>query len=445
VVGPSLLLAGMFAVSPAALATGYSYLEGGPDFEVARGGPSWVHLMLLGWAATMLVIFAMHPPRHAVQRWLGVLGLLVASVIFGYGPPVALGPAVLIAAPSLGLCIGMAADRRWLPRRSQDVVAVAGMLVFGIGVFAYYAAYDVGYPNGWVPVVMSVVVGAAAVFPWPLNEQPDDHQETWIDGRRNISFALAAVLSCALVAVGWSTPPPLHPRDNAHSIRLVTYNIRMGFGLSGTFDPAAAAAAIAGQRPDIVTLSEVDRGWLLNGGHDTVDTLARRLGMRYIFAPAADHLWGDAVLTDLPVTRTATMPLTADGAPTGAQALGVVVRVGGRELAVVATHIQPPPGRPPLVQAREIANFATAFGGARLTFVAGDLNIEPESAAMRVLTGAGYADALAAQRPVYTFPADRPVQQIDHVLVRGGLSGADVVVPRTAASDHAPVAVTLTW
>jgi endonuclease/exonuclease/phosphatase family metal-dependent hydrolase len=138
------------------------------------------------------------------------------------------------------------------------------------------------------------------------------------------------------------------------------------------------------------------------------------------------------------------MPLTAGGA-TGAQVLGVAVRVGGRELAVVATHIQPPTGREPLVQAAEIARFAKEFGGVRPTLIAGDLNIEPGSASFKVLTDAGFVDAFATQRPVFTFPADRPVQQIDHVLVAGGLTGADVVVLRTTASDHAPVAVTLSW
>jgi endonuclease/exonuclease/phosphatase family metal-dependent hydrolase len=225
-------------------------------------------------------------------------------------------------------------------------------------------------------------------------------------------------------------------------LRLVAYNIRMGFGLDGTYRPAAAARAIAASDPDVVVLSEVDRAWLLNGGHDDLRVLAAELGMRSWFAPAADAVWGDAVLSRLPVGAVETVPLSAVGAPTGAQALGVVVRFGGRDIAVVSTHIQPPPDAEPLVQVAEIAAFATRFGAGRPTFIAGDLNIEPGDASMRAFADAGYADGFAAFRPVRTFPADTPVKQIDHVLVRG-LTCTDVTVGTAVTSDHAPIVTTL--
>ncbi|WP_446218972.1 endonuclease/exonuclease/phosphatase family protein [Micromonospora sp. IBHARD004] len=48
-------------------------------------------------------------------------------------------------------------------------------------------------------------------------------------------------------------------------VRVVAYNIRMGFGLDGRLDLDGLARAVTGSRPDVVVLSEVDRGWLLNG------------------------------------------------------------------------------------------------------------------------------------------------------------------------------------
>ena len=54
------------------------------------------------------------------------------------------------------------------------------------------------------------------------------------------------------------------------------------------------------------------------------------------------------------------------------------------------------------------------------------------------------ADAFAAQRPVYTSSSDDPRKQIDHVLVSGARA-SDVTAPRSTASDHLAVAVTLRW
>jgi endonuclease/exonuclease/phosphatase family metal-dependent hydrolase len=227
-------------------------------------------------------------------------------------------------------------------------------------------------------------------------------------------------------------------------VRVVAYNIRMGFGLDGRFDLAGLTAAIAAQRPDVVLLSEVDRAWLLNGGHDTLALLADRLAMPYRFAPAADAVWGDAVLTRLPVVYTATVRLRAVGAPTGAQALGVVLDADGAEVAVVSTHLQPPPDGGPVSQAREVAAFARGFAAGRPLVVGGDLNTQPGDAAFAAFTDAGLLDGFATDRPLPTSPANAPQEQIDHLLVSPEISVTEVVAPRTEASDHLPVAATLT-
>ncbi|MDM4777950.1 hypothetical protein QTS76_01515 [Micromonospora sp. b486] len=83
----------------------------------------------------------------------------------------------------------------------------------------------------------------------------------------------------------------------------------MGFGLDGRLDLDAVARELRGA--DVVLLSEVDRGWWLNGGHDTLALLAGRLEMPYVFAPAADPVWGDAVLSRFPMRSGQTRRLTA--------------------------------------------------------------------------------------------------------------------------------------
>ncbi|GIJ63931.1 endonuclease/exonuclease/phosphatase family protein [Virgisporangium aurantiacum] len=446
-VGPTVLLTGMVLLSPAALLAEVSYAVGAMPSGIGGGGvaePYSVWLWL-SFAIPAVAFWRGATSRTVVVPWANISfgGLLVLSVaLYMYVPTYGFGPivrftAICFGALSLGRCVALASHGEAHRPARAGAAMLGGMLGFAVAAVAYYSAYDLGYPNRWVPVVVAGCVAGRTI----VAVAGEDHVHE--RGLGTILMTVALAVPVLLYLPGGA--PATVEKPDARSLRLVAYNVRMGFGLDGTFDPEAAARAVRRERPDVVVLSEVDRAWLLNGGHDTIAILARKLGMRYWFAPAADPVWGDAVLTNLPVTARETERLSADGAPTGAQALGVVIRVGGREIAVVSTHIQPPGGRPPLVQVREISAFATRFGRDRPTVVAGDLNIEPGDPSMVAFADAGYGDALAAFRPVRTFPADRPTKEIDHVLVRGGLTASDPSVGTTTASDHAPLAVTLHW
>ncbi|MFC8619538.1 endonuclease/exonuclease/phosphatase family protein [Micromonospora purpureochromogenes] len=472
--GPALLLAGMVALSPAVARTAMSYQFGLLGSSPAQGsgvavaplfGPLPVAVAVGGF-----LLAALTPPRRPAGRWIGPVALLAGAVLVALGRGELLLPAVLLTAVGLGACLahcdsaeepeplrpaggGEASGfHRAAGRRGYAVVG--GMLVFAVAAVLYYAAYDLGYPNGWVPVAVAVLTAAVALSagPVPARTAPVP-VPTLAAGPvparivpslppvRTAACATALALVAALTAdetlvAGNREGPPA-------TVRVAAYNIRMGFGIEGRFDPDALARAVG--RADVVVLSEVDRGWLLNGGHDTLDLLAERLDMPYVFAPAADPLWGDAVLSRWPLAAARTRRLPAVGAPTGAQALGVTVDLGGDvRLAVVATHLQPPPGKQPVVQARAVASFALGYAAGRPLVVAGDLNTEPGAPGFAEFTRAGLVDALAAARPLPTSPADDPREQIDHVLVSPGLTGADAVAPRGTASDHLPVAVTLT-
>jgi len=445
--GPAMLLATMFLLSPAVVSVVVSYgtsaSTGPADFAGAAGVAQWpppgFPQIALGCIALLFLGATLGGPAGMTtpaQRRVGAVLLVGSAAVFTLavpGPfyPALLGLALLAGALMLAAALRLATTPG---PRPGGYAAVGGMVIFGVAAIAYYAAYDIGYPNQWVPVAVALVPAWALLRPGGLT------LPALLPGGKAIA-ALFAV--CLIVPLGGlSARPSVHAGGAGRELRLSGYNIRMGFGLDGTYRPAEAARAIAAQRPDVAVLSEVDRAWLLNGGHDDLQVLARRLGMRYVFGPAADAVWGDAVLTNLPVRAVESVRLSAVGAPTGAQALGVVVVFGGREIAIVSTHIQPPPDAEPLVQVGEIAAFATRFGGDRPTLIAGDLNIEPGDASLTAFATAGYADGFAAFRPVRTFPADRPVKQIDHVLVRG-LTCTSALVGTVVTSDHALVSTTL--
>ncbi|WP_328424437.1 endonuclease/exonuclease/phosphatase family protein [Micromonospora sp. NBC_00389] len=483
--GPALLLAGMVALAPALARTGTSYLVA--EDGLARSpllGLAPVPLAVAGFLLAALT----GPPR----RWGRVLGpaaLLAGALLFALDRGDLLVPAVLLAAVGLGACLaltdtagatdtagvtdaaggtdtagatgsadeaggigdagrpeaaagagppgGATGSARWAGRRGYAVAA--GMLVFVLGAVAYYSAYDLGYPNGAVPVVVAGLVAVVALAADPVGRTaPAPLPPVRTTAVVATLALLAPLLADDVPVAGNRAGPP-------ERLTVVAYNIRMGFGLDGRLDLDGLADAVRRQAPDVVLLSEVDRGWLLNGGHDTLDLLADRLGMPYVFGPAADPVWGDAVLSRWPVTDPRTLPLPAVGAPTGAQALAVTLDLGdGVRTAVVSTHLQPPPDQGPVVQARAVADFATRYAAGRPLVVAGDLNTEPGDEAFGQFAEAGLVDALAAARPLATSPADDPREQIDHVFVSPGLTPSDPVAPRGTASDHLPVAVTLT-
>ncbi|MFJ8746056.1 endonuclease/exonuclease/phosphatase family protein [Embleya sp. NPDC127516] len=268
--------------------------------------------------------------------------------------------------------------------------------------------------------------------------------------RVHAPLALATVFPVLIALAAFGLRPGAgsapEPDVAAGTMRVVTYNIRMGYGVDGRFDPDRTADTIRALKPDVLVLNEVDRAWFLNGGHDVLTLLARRLDLPYRFAPAADPQWGDAVLTRKPIRHLESIKLPAGGAPTGAQALGVVIEAApGKLVGVVSTHLQDADDKVPQEQAERAAAFAVRLGASAPVVVLGDMNATIDSPQMRAFTGRGLVDGLGRVRPLRTYPADEPKQEIDQVLVDPRLRVAAVDAPPSTASDHLPVAVTLVY
>jgi endonuclease/exonuclease/phosphatase family metal-dependent hydrolase len=337
--------------------------------------------------------------------------------------------------------------------RRPGLWLLCGALVFLAGVFTYYAAYDLnlGFPNGLIIIIVAGLVAGLNTVTMIVRRPGPPGESARLSWR-----TLTAVMVLAPVLVVATTPPIPQTRvSRSDTFRLITYNIRMGFGLDGRLSLTDIAAWAAAQKPDVVLLSEVDRGWLLNGGHDDLATIARGLGMRYYFARAADNVWGDALLTNLPVEEVHSHALGRHGYPTGAQAQAIVLKVGGRQVGIVNTHLQATEGQAPEVAAI-VAGLAAGKGASaagwqrsapgqtkRPVILAGDLNLRPGDPAMRVLTAAGLTDPLIALGDPPTSPADAPVERIDHVLIGKGLTALSAQAPRLPYSDHLPVLTTL--
>ncbi|GAB3141967.1 endonuclease/exonuclease/phosphatase family protein [Microbispora hainanensis] len=461
VFGPVLMLAGMYCGGAAVLAQDTGQ-HGAPvtALAVTLQAAALCAAVVCAWTASFRRAVSSGRPVSwgRIASWGRiVLSGRVAGVLLVAGVAAAEagvpGVPALVTTVALGACAGAAGRQADTAAESTatestggrgGVAALGGMLVFLVGAFLYYAAFDadLGFPNALVPVAVAVLVAAVAFGRGPRQQAVPTRRVP----RRWVVIGLAAALLTGLLT--WQSPPATKTIAG-NEFTLVAYNIRMGFGLDGRLDLDRMAAWAATRRPDVVLMSEVDRGWLLNGGHDDLARIARGLGMRYYFAPAADRLWGDALLTNLPVAEIGSTRLGRRGYPTGAQAQSIVLKIGDREVGIVNTHLQEPRGQAPEVAAiaRRLAADTLPSGaagaGPRPVIVAGDLNTTPSDPQMRVLEAAGLSDPLRALGDPPTSPADAPVRRIDHVLISDGLTAVAAEAPRVPYSDHLPLVVRL--
>jgi len=154
-------------------------------------------------------------------------------------------------------------------------------------------------------------------------------------------------------------------------------------------------------------------------------------------AEAVEHgAWGIAMLSRVDLRATATLDLgqlRRDPARRGA--IAVEVEVDGRPLRVIGTHLSHL-SHGSVLQLRALHRLIAAPQTPAVLL--GDMNMwgPPLSALLP-----GWSRAVRGR----TWPAWRPVAQLDHILVTTGVSllGAGEVVP-VRGSDHLPVRARLT-
>ncbi len=154
-------------------------------------------------------------------------------------------------------------------------------------------------------------------------------------------------------------------------------------------------------------------------------------------AGTVEHgIWGLAVLSRLPLVATATLDLgqlRRDPARRGA--IVVEVEIDGRPLRVIGTH-GAHLSHGSVLQLRALHRILAVSGSPAV--LAGDMNMwgPPLSALLP-----GWSRVVRGR----TWPAWRPVAQLDHILVSGGVAAVDrgQVMP-VRGSDHLPVRARVT-
>jgi endonuclease/exonuclease/phosphatase family metal-dependent hydrolase len=332
----------------------------------------------------------------------------------------------------------------------------AGMGLFVLLVFAYYAAYDVVLPagNGWLPTLAAVLLGlAAAGSMWGRGGQGDRATAGRARGRDLVPVGVGVALLAAPL-VSWASAPgavaPVQDEGPARPVRVLSYNLHFGFDVRGWSDLEGVARAIEASGAEVVGLQEVSRGWYVNGATDMLAWLQRRLRMPYArFAGASDAIWGNALLSRYPIVAGEVVRLPREGVPLRRNALRAELDLGaGRRLSVVVTHlhhIEGPDGA--RVRLAQVPRLVELVAARPATVLMGDLNAEPGSAEIGLLRAAGLTDAFTAAgggpADAPTWPADRPDRRIDWIWLSGDLAATGFAATTSTVSDHRGIAVTV--
>jgi len=429
--GPFFALQILFLQNPAALAS-----QAGLSLAVAAGA-----ILLID-----AVVLTMGSLRPRVGP-LAAVGLMVLAGVGGYLLVDVSGPSAVLLFGFDQVLLALLMGRALIPEPSRPVrparlawSCALGSLAFVAVLFAYQVDIEVPLPfsNAFVPAVAAVVVGLSAV----------PRRGTFVVAGSARAAAVPLVLLSVPALVGFSAPELGTSTAENASVRILVFNIHGGVNVDGQVDPGTTALAIEAQRPDVVVLNEVGRGWPIFGTLDAAEWLAQRLEMPYLFEPAADLQFGNAVLSRLPVIASSGGELPFGAGPQQRSYLSVTFEVAGRELVVIGAHLQES-GSDPQTRTRQIQFLLDAWDGVTPALIAGDMNMQPSEEDVQLFLDAGLVsvqDAIGdpceptAFEPKPEKPCDRP----DWIFATPDLRLADFVIMRTPASDHLPVAVTVT-
>ena len=260
---------------------------------------------------------------------------------------------------------------------------------------------------------------------------------------RGRGAALGAALAIAFLT-GCSAPSgaPPGPRGD-RSLRVMTYNIHHGAGADDRVELERIAAVIRRESPDVVLLQEVDRGVERSGRRDLLLELSSLTGLEHTaFGKNIDHQGGDygnGILSRYPIRREVNSWLERATPGERRGVLQAILEVRGREIAVLATHLDASNAAERESSARQIEERILPPYSHYPLVLGGDLNEGPDGAVHRRLA-ARLTDAWGAgEGPGYTIPVDAPTRRIDYLFHDGRLRAVAARVLRSDASDHLPL------
>jgi len=420
--------------APALVLVGETGATNGAQVALAAGlglGPEPARATQIGQIVLGmgLALGAVGLVRFGPNRFIGAAALAAgAALLWSHVPFVALLGGLLLAA-GLVICAATLLGVPQLPVASPRGAVLAlsfGWLLFVGAAFGFYAFFAL-QPAVWAATALVVIVALLAPTPSVRLSAP-------------LAAAAAAIVVAVPLLAFISAPATPDPELAKPTFRLMTYNIHQGFNASQVPSIDDIVATIDRERPDVLVLQEVVRGWMIDEQHDVLSLLAQRLEMYYTFLPTIGDLYGNAVLSRYPMEVTKRVAY-APGPTTRNQPRGALfVRIG--DLLIVGTHLDHN-GDGTFVRQDQVRTILREIGEATSVVVAGDLNAEPASIEIQLFDQAGFTD-LGQQAGPTTLGQD-PRQRIDYVWGRG-VAGAQAhtTAENNLSSDHRGLIVNIT-
>jgi len=399
---------------------------------------------LAGLAAA---IFVISKKWRMLWPWAFGAGIiLTAALVFAYRQPAELIALLFFVGQVLVSSIitmvfdGIASSSGKTKHSSLWIANGIGLILFVLLIGAYYAVYNFNLPyrNPVMELIAGGIMAACAIGAVIFGQQ-----KMKVDAKLWPVSILALILLALPLAqiITWRTPTAV--TGMGFPVTVMTYNVHNGFNAQGKLDIDEIAKVIENNKPDIVALQEVSRGWAVNGRLDMLAWLSYRLNMPYVFGPTADPFWGNAILSRYPIVA-----FSRENLPTSELLIRrgftmALIDLGNdQRIKIMATQFGNVDNNVEVnsdihqLQAQVIIDF---WGGTDDTILLGDLGAQPASREIMSLYQANFKDATRGWNATNTFPSNNPAERIDYILTSPDLAYGDVGTPSSTASTHLPV------
>ena len=387
--------------------------------------------------AVLLLTVAPRPPWPG---WLTAT-VAVAAIAVAWILPTVTGAVAALLVVALQVAVGVLffvvvgqrSAATACPRRAIGGAA-GGSVLFLMIVLLWQLHIDqpLPFPRQAVPALAVAVIALPALR--------SSISDTWhVDAELRAVVVSIAALVVAVPAWLWVTS--VDPADHVvetPELRLVSYNVRGAVDIDGQLRPDRVIDEIRTSNPHVVVLQEVGRGWPIHGTIDLLVYLSHELDMEYLFAPAADGQFGNAILSSLPMDELASGRLPKDGAQERSF-LMVELTTSTGPVTVVDTHLQ-------TRSVVQVAALLDAVGGRTPVVVAGDMNIQPTDPEVALFTDVGLIDVVGATGDPCRTTSAEPTSSCnrpDWVFVSPDIALGTVRIGDTIASDHLAIHASL--
>lgn len=248
-----------------------------------------------------------------------------------------------------------------------------------------------------------------------------------------MKFACRLVLAacCLGMAVSARAAEPV-------PLRVLSWNIHHGEDASGQIVIDKIAAYIREQKPDVVLLQEVDQQCERSGNIDEAKKIAEVTGLQASFGAAFDFQggqYGQAILSRFPISDLQIHRLPSTDEPR--VLVRAQIQTPHGPWIVASAHLDAANARRRHVQAQMVAEILQQ--SPLPVVLGGDFNAIPNESTMKVFTQAPWSLGVKAGKPA-TEPAPAPINEIDHLILRGlNFNQAVAVLPEAKLSDHRPI------